>query len=139
MTTPQPQGQNPFNQAPQGDPQQPFPGAPPAQPTPSRSVGKKVIIFVVGSLVAVGLLFGVRTLLSDDTTKLAAGDCLKNEGSNTKPDIKKVDCGGSDAEYKVLEKKDSGIALSCQSIEGNVAAITWKEGSDSFVLCLGKA
>ncbi|MFP3989248.1 hypothetical protein U9R90_17465 [Streptomyces sp. E11-3] len=150
MTTPPPQGQNPFNQqAPQGDPQQPGgpqqspyfnQGAPvPPPAAPARGGVKKYLRFVVpvlGLAVAAGAYF----FGGDDATKLKAGDCLQNTGSDSNASIEKLDCADSKATHKVLEKKDGSslASLACQSVEGTTAALTWKEGSDSFVLCLAE-
>ncbi|MFB7506352.1 LppU/SCO3897 family protein [Streptomyces broussonetiae] len=167
MTTPPPQGQNPFAQGqpgygqtqapypPQGgypqqggyaqQPGQPgFPqqGAAPYAPVPpqqpKRSVRKYLRIagLVVGLIVIAG---GWYFNHADDTTKLAVGDCLTNKGSSTDPKIEQLDCSDSKADYKVLKKDGSTslAQLACQSVQGTTAAIEWKEGSDSFVLCLG--
>ncbi|MGW2421303.1 LppU/SCO3897 family protein [Streptomyces sp. NPDC001709] len=162
MTTPPPQGQNPFaqGQQPYGQPQAPYPpqGGYPQQPgqpgfpqqgpapyapvppqRPKRSARQKLrtVAAIVGAIVIVG---GWYFNHEDDAKKLAVGDCLTNKGSNDNPDIKQLDCSDPKADYKVL-KKDNGTSLAmlaCQGVSGTTAAVTWKEGSDSFVLCLGK-
>ncbi|TVL92372.1 hypothetical protein [Streptomyces sp. SAJ15] len=140
MTTP-PQG-NPFAQQP------PAPGgqfnaypAPPAPAPPRRNfkkIARNIVLPIAGIGIAVGAYLGG---VGDDTLELAAGDCLQNTGSTSNPDIEKLECTDAKATHKVLKKVD-GTSLSdlaCQSTAGTVAAITWKEGSDSFVLCLGNA
>ncbi|MFH8367962.1 hypothetical protein [Streptomyces sp. NPDC018031] len=143
MTTPPPQGQNPFAQqpaAPQGQ-LGAYP-APPAPEPPRRSkkkIFRNVILPIAGVSIAIGAYFAGGS--EDDTKKLAVGDCLQNKGTTTKPEIEQLDCTDTKAAYKVLKKADgAGIAsLTCdpRSIEGAVASITWEEGSDSFTLCLG--
>ncbi|MCF3129037.1 LppU/SCO3897 family protein [Streptomyces olivochromogenes] len=146
MTTPPPQGQAPY--PPQGGyPQQgqapypPQPGAPtaPMPPQkPKRSVRQYLRIggIILGLAVVAG---GYYLNNDDDSKKLAVGDCLTNTGSDTSPEIKQLDCSDSKADYKVLKKDGSTSVsqLACQSVKGTTAALEWKEGSDSFVLCLG--
>ena len=136
MTTPPPQGQNPFAQGqqpygqPQGQapyppqggyyPQQPGqPGFPPQgtapyaalpQQRPKRGVKQYLRIgVVIVALIAAGVgYFASRH--DPDTAKV--GDCMSisNPDSTTDPGLKVVDCGSSNAKYKVAEKKsdDSG-------------------------------
>jgi hypothetical protein len=163
VTTPPPQGQNPFAQGQQpygqpqaqapyppqgGYPQQPgqpgFPpqGASPYAPVPpqqpKRNIKKylRIASIVVGLIVIAGGWYFNRP---DDTKKLAVGDCLTNKGTDSKPEIEQLDCSNAKADYKVLKKDGSTSVsqLACQSVTGTTAAIEWTEGSDSFVLCLG--
>ncbi|ALV34691.1 hypothetical protein [Streptomyces sp. CdTB01] len=159
MSTP-PQGQNPFAQgqqppaAPQGQapyppqggyPQQPgqpgFPTAPYAPvPAPAPKRGVRQYLRIGGIILALIVVAGGWYLNnSDDTKKLAVGDCLTNKGTDDSPEIEQLDCKNSKADYKVLKKDGSTSVsqLACQSTQGTTAAIEWKEGSDSFVLCLG--
>ncbi|MET9801930.1 hypothetical protein [Streptomyces sp. NPDC006368] len=54
-----------------------------------------VIFFIVA---------GVAYFLSqDDADKAEAGDCLKNNGTISAPDLQVVECGGTEAAYKVVE------------------------------------
>ncbi|MGW7523501.1 LppU/SCO3897 family protein [Streptomyces sp. NPDC054783] len=91
---------------------------------------------ILGLIVLVG---GWYFNHEDDSKKLAVGDCLTNKGTDKDPNIEQLDCSDSKADYKVLKKDGStSIAmLACQSVKGTTAALEWKEGSDSFVLCLG--
>ncbi|KUO21428.1 LppU/SCO3897 family protein [Streptomyces dysideae] len=130
MTTPPPQGQNPFAQGqqpygqPQGQapyppqggyPQQPgqpgFPqqGAAPYAPVPPEQPRRrfsfktiKNILLVVG----VGTVLIVGYIVSQDDAKNAAvGDCLKAPSSSASDDtLEIVECSSSQAEVKVLEK-----------------------------------
>ncbi|PHQ50663.1 hypothetical protein BLA24_17875 [Streptomyces cinnamoneus] len=141
---PGPYGQQP--QAPYGQPApgpygQPggFPGAPVPPPAPKRSFKKifrNVVIPVIGVGVIVGgWLFGK----SDDAKELAVGDCMRNAGTDSKPDVKKLDCSDAQATYKVLKKVDGSTlaSLACSGVDGTTAAFTLKERSNSFTLCLG--
>ncbi|ELS54689.1 LppU/SCO3897 family protein [Streptomyces viridochromogenes] len=142
----QPQGQAPY--PPQGGhPQQPgqpgFPqqGAAPYAPVPperpKRGIKQYLRMGAIGLglvVVAVGWYIG-----NDDTKKLAVGDCLTNNGTDTSVEIEQLDCSDAKADYKVLKKDGttSVSTLACQSVQGTTAAIEWREGNDSFVLCLG--
>jgi hypothetical protein len=156
VTTTPPQGQQPYGQPqpqapypPQGGyPQQPgqpgFPqqGTAPYAPVPPQRPKRSVRQYLRIAGVAVALVViagGWYFNNSDDTKKLAVGDCLTNKGSDSDPQIEQLDCSNSKADYKVLKKDGStSIAqLACQSVKGTTAALEWKEGSDSFVLCLG--
>lgn len=161
MTTPPPQGQHPFPQGQQayGQPQAPYPpqggypqqpgqpgfpppGAAPYAPMPPQKPKRGVKQYLRIAGIVVGLIVvagGWWANHNDDTTKLAVGDCLTNKGSDKDPKIEKLDCSDSKADYKVLKKDGSTslAMLACQSVQGTTAAIEWKEGSDSFVLCLG--
>ncbi|MFD0416501.1 hypothetical protein [Streptomyces sp. NPDC127108] len=171
MSTPPPQGQNPFAQgqqpygqqpqggAPYGQPQgggdpysqapgQPYPPQPgaPQQPgvpfyqggpdpqAPRKS--KKKLIFSIVGVAIVALIAGGAVLAGKDEAAAAeVGDCMSvgNPTSSTDPDLKIVDCGDSDAAYKVAEKKDSGT---CDITK----YATYRESGrgDDFTLCLSK-
>ncbi|MFI1969930.1 LppU/SCO3897 family protein [Streptomyces cinnamoneus] len=135
------QPQAPYGQQAPGPYGQPggFPTAPVPPPAPKRSFKKifrNIVVPIAGlTVIAGGWLFSK----SDDTTKLAVGDCLQNSGTNDKPNVKKRDCTDSKATFKVLKKVDGSTlyTLACQDVEERTAALTWKERSDSFTLCLG--
>jgi len=172
VTTPPPQGQNPFaqgqqsygqppqgqapygQQPPQGYPQQPAypqqPGQPgfPQQATagyapvpPQRPKrGIRQYLRIVGIIAGLGIVVGGWLLNNDDDAKkLAVGDCLYNKGSESKADVVQVDCSDSKATHKVLKKADGASLpeLTCQSVKGTTATLTWEETGESFTLCLG--
>ncbi|WP_146214519.1 hypothetical protein [Streptomyces sp. ICBB 8177] len=134
MTTPPPQGTNPYAQPPQqgayppppqpgsypppqgqfpqqgGFPQQPGPGYP--APTvgfpPSAPAPKKRIGRLGIRLIIVAVLLviggGIAYFNHDDSQTLKAGDCAKNAGSDSDPKLDKLACSDSNATYKVLKK-----------------------------------
>ncbi|GGX78605.1 LppU/SCO3897 family protein [Streptomyces fructofermentans] len=139
MTTPPPQGQNPFaqGQPPQGNPYGQQPAAPyapvPPEP-PKRSIKKyfRVIIIVIALIVA-----GAGWLASrDDAQAAKVGDCMSigNPNSATDPELEVVDCSNSKAAYKVEQKKsnDSG----CDRTK--YAEYTETGGGSDFTLCLSE-
>ncbi|MFH8802850.1 hypothetical protein ACH4F6_25150 [Streptomyces sp. NPDC017936] len=131
MTTPPPQGQNPFAQnqpqapyPPQGGyPQQPGqPGLPPqgaapyapVPPQPRRKVSFKTIKNVVLVVAAIGVIAGGYIASQDDANTAKVGDCMhRGSSDDNNPDLEVVDCGDSKAQYVVLAK-----------IEGNYTALT---------------
>jgi hypothetical protein len=165
VTTPPPQGQNPFAQGqqpygqppqgqapygppPQGYPQQPgqpgFPqqGTVPYAPVPPQRPKRgfrwylRIVLAVAGLSVIVG---GLVLNDGEDAKKLAVGDCLYNKGTANDPDVIQVDCTDTKATHKVLKKADGASlpSLTCQNVTGTTATLTWKETGESFTLCLG--
>ncbi len=146
MTTPPPQGQNPFAQgenpygqtAPQGVPQQPSPyfnqgGAPVPPPAPARSKFKLYKNIAIG-VVVVGVAIGAFISSRDDANTAKAGDCMSisNENSATNVDLEVVDCGDSKARFKVAEKKDG--TGGCDRTK--YSEYTETGDGDNFTLCL---
>ncbi|NBM19354.1 hypothetical protein [Streptomyces sp. GC420] len=138
MTTPPPQGQNPFAQQP-GMPQQPSPylnagGPVPPPATPQRSKFKTIKNVVVG-IVVVGVVVGGFIASRDDADTASVGDCMSigNPDSATDPDLEVVECGNSKAAYKVVQKKD-GASASCDRTK--YAQYTQSGDGPSFTLCL---
>ncbi|MFD9910264.1 hypothetical protein [Streptomyces sp. NPDC059063] len=160
MSTPPPQGQNPFaqGQPPAGPPQggapygqqppvgqvpyPPQPGAPQQgvpyyqggpNPVPPRK-SKKKLIFGIVAVAAVAVIAGGAVWAGQDEASAAeVGDCMSigNPESKDDPDLKIVGCGDSDAKYKVAKKMDSGT---CDIRK----YATYREtgGGDDFTLCL---
>ncbi|MEV4432012.1 hypothetical protein [Streptomyces sp. NPDC049585] len=134
---PYPQQPGPYGQQPPAPYGQPgtFPGNP-VQP-PKRSKLKfirKVVVPIIAIIVAACGWFFSK---GDDTQKLAVGDCLRNSGTENKPEIHKVDCTDAKATHKVLKKVSGTYSDSvCNGVEGTVAALTWEERRNNFVLCL---
>ncbi|MEV0370253.1 hypothetical protein AB0I10_10555 [Streptomyces sp. NPDC050636] len=61
------------------------------------------ILKVIGLIIAV-IFAGVIWVMSwDDADTAEVGDCLKNNGNTINPDLQVVDCGTSEAKYKVKE------------------------------------
>ncbi|MER6672100.1 LppU/SCO3897 family protein [Streptomyces sp. NPDC000983] len=149
MTTPPPQGQNPFAQGqnpyaqPQGqDPQQPGfpqPGAAPYAPVPPeqprRKLSFKTIKNIVVAVVVIGVVVGGYIASRDDADTAKVGDCMSisDPDSTTDPGLEVVDCSDSKARYKVAEKKDGTIA-GCDRTK--YSEYTETGGSKDFTLCL---
>ncbi|MCN9242046.1 hypothetical protein NGF19_14815 [Streptomyces sp. RY43-2] len=160
MTTPPPQGQNPYAQQPtppmgqqpgqpgvppQG-PYAPFPnqGAPapmPPQAGPGKRVSKKamrVIGTIIVAVLVIGLKFGAGWFLNrNDAETTSVGACMHQEGTTSDPDLKEVDCSSSDAQYKVVEKFDgSKDQDKCEGVKDAEFAYFQYGGGHDVVLCL---
>ncbi|MCW7941873.1 hypothetical protein AAW14_07385 [Streptomyces hygroscopicus] len=160
MTTPPPQGPNPYAQQPtmpmgqqpgqpgvppQG-PYAPFPnqGAPAPVP-PQAGSGKrasKKALRIVGAIVVViiglAVKFGIGWWASEtDAETTSVGACMHNDGSDSKANLTEVDCSSSGAQYKVVQKFDgSSDQDKCQAVkEATSAYVQYGNGHD-VVLCL---
>ena len=178
MTTPPPQGTNPYAQQPtvpmgqqpgqpgvapqpyapqqpyppQGYQQQPYPpfpqqqGAPaplPPQAGPGKRAGKKAIriVGIIVVAVIVGLVkFGAGWFLTrDDAETTSVGSCMHNDGTDSKPDLKDVDCSSSSAQYKVVQKFDgSSDENKCQAVKDATISYIQYGGGHDVVLCLNE-
>jgi len=153
VTTPPPQGQNPYGQpqggnpyggqAPQGYPQQqPSPymsqGGPAAPPPPAPASNRPKLKTVKNAfLVVAALTLAIVGWIAsrDDAQAAEVGDCMSmgNASSSTDPDLEVVDCGDSKAKYKVAQKKD-GATGGCDRTK--YSEYTQSGKGDSFTLCL---
>ncbi|MFJ8199048.1 hypothetical protein [Streptomyces sp. NPDC096152] len=156
MTVPPPaQGQNPYAQAPTGQPaapgtpQQPyapFPqqqGAPVPPPPPSagKRAGKKAlrIVGLIVVAVIIGLIkFGAGWFFTrDDAETTSVGSCMHNDGSYSKPDLQDVDCSSSGAQYKVVQKFDNSTDESqCKTVTDSTIYYVQSGSGHDVVLCL---
>ncbi|WP_329120053.1 LppU/SCO3897 family protein [Streptomyces sp. NBC_01465] len=158
MSTPPPQGQNPYAQQPAnpygqqpqgGNPYgQQQPGVPPQQspymnqggPIPQAPMGTPTRpsafkrFKTIGLVVIVAIMAIVGWVASrDDADTAKVGDCMSisNPDSATDPDLEVVDCGDAKAKYKVAEKKDG--SGDCDRTKYSQYR---ESGKDSFTLCL---
>ncbi|MFF2214669.1 LppU/SCO3897 family protein [Streptomyces antibioticus] len=146
MSTPPPQGQNPFAQ---GQPQAPYPpqqGTVPFAPVPQqprRRVSFKLIKNVVIVVAVLGVAIGGYIASRDDANTAAVGDCMhRGSSSDSNPDLEVVDCTSSQAQYIVLAKvKGTFTALTADSkceAEAKDFQYSYTETGDgsNFLLCL---
>ncbi|WP_327354842.1 LppU/SCO3897 family protein [Streptomyces sp. NBC_01304] len=132
MTTPPPQGQNPYGQpqggnpygqqqAPQGYPQQGYPQQPgqpgvPQQPSPYFNQGpapqppRSRVSFKTIKNIGIVVVFAIVAIVGyiasqDDADTAAVGDCMhQGSSSSTNPDLEVVDCSDSKAQFEVVGK-----------------------------------
>ncbi|MGW3985690.1 LppU/SCO3897 family protein [Streptomyces sp. NPDC004830] len=154
MSTPPPQG-NPFAQAPAGQPQAPYPpqggvpqqpgqpgfpppGGAPVPPTaPGRRFSKKLLR--VGGIIVIAIIIGVVKwqIGKTDAETTAVGSCMHNKGTQSQPDLSTVDCGASDAQYKVVEKfDDTSDDSKCATVKEAEIAYYQVGDNHDVVLCL---
>ncbi|MFJ9540079.1 hypothetical protein ACIRPX_22800 [Streptomyces sp. NPDC101225] len=148
MTTPPPQGQNPFaqgqqqpyGQAPAPAPYPPQGGAPytPAPPAPPARRFNKKLLRIVGIIVLAIIIGVVKWQLGKtDAETTSKGSCMHNSGTQSDPDLKTVDCSSSDAQYKVVEKFDNTSDDSkCKNVADAEIAYYQTGDSHDVVLCL---
>ncbi|MEU6094246.1 hypothetical protein [Streptomyces sp. NPDC047079] len=168
MTTPPPQGANPYAEQPTtpmgqqpgqpgvppqqaghpGAPYAPFPnqGAPapiPPQAGPGKRAGKKALrivgAIIVGILV-LGVKFGIGWWANQtDAETTSVGACMHNDGSDSKADLNEVDCSSSEAQYKVVQKFDDSTDDSkCQAVKEATSAYVQYGNGHDVVLCLAE-
>lgn len=80
---------------------------------------------------------GVDPATSPDTAQV--GDCLAE--TSDEASFARVDCGASDAAYRVVERVDGsflGIEIACTSAPGATSGIQRGEGLDGYTLCLAE-
>jgi hypothetical protein len=121
-----------FNELPE-----PAPGAPgrpmnPGKPLFQRPAALGLLLPILA--IAAIVLVNVTTTTSSEAK---AGDCVKNAGTISKPDVKVVDCGSSEAEYKVLGRVSSSVSSLCDQYEGATVTYTEERRSTGYTLCLG--
>ncbi|MEV6167760.1 proline-rich domain-containing protein [Streptomyces sp. NPDC051954] len=162
MTTPPPQGQNPFAQGqnpyaqPQGQapyppqagapyaqgqpgfPPQggtPYPPVPPA--TPPRRFSKKLLRIVGVIVLAIVIALVKWQMGKTDAETTSVGSCLHNKGSQSEPDLATVDCSSGEAQYTVVEKFDNtSDGSKCDAVKEAEIAYYQVGDSHDVVLCL---
>jgi hypothetical protein len=154
VTTPPPQGQNPFaqGQQPYGQPQAPAPYPPQGgnpfgqggvpttavSPTPPTRRFNKKVLRIVG-IIVIAIIIGVVKwqLGKTDAETTSKGSCMHNSGTQADPKLKTVDCSSSDAQYKVVEKFDNtSDGGKCKTVAGAEIAYYQTGDSHDVVLCL---
>ncbi|WP_327738362.1 hypothetical protein OG749_35830 [Streptomyces nojiriensis] len=140
MTQPPQPGTGPHGRPPQGEsPQQS--SAPTAAPSRSGGIGVRKALGIIGAVVVLAAVAIGYFLSQDGADRAGAGDCLKNNGDPIFPDLRVVDCGDTDAVYKVVQVlHDTVDTARCQG----VSDIAYEEQADRarhksgkrFVLCL---
>ncbi|MFD7731082.1 hypothetical protein ACFV6F_11950 [Kitasatospora phosalacinea] len=113
----------------------PAPGAP-GTPMP---VGRPLYLRpeILGLLIPVAVIGTIVYGVQGDPDFASAGDCVHNSGTAFSPDVSVVDCGGSDAQYKVLGRVESSSDTACAAFPGRDASYVVTQGSSSYTLCLG--
>ncbi|MFD5394684.1 hypothetical protein ACFWJW_10705 [Streptomyces sp. NPDC127097] len=141
---PQPQapyGQQPppgYPMAPQ--PQQPHMqgGAPVPPPQPAKRRSPKSILRAIGLVIAV-IVFAFFWINSmDDADSAEAGDCVQKSSSSLDDGLKVVDCGTSEAQYKVstVHNDTTDPTVCSEGESAYVKDVRRRRSSTRMVLCL---
>ncbi|MCW8382015.1 LppU/SCO3897 family protein [Streptomyces justiciae] len=166
MSTPPPQGQNPFAQGQQpygqpqaqapyppqdgnpyaqgqqpGFPQQagvPYAPVPPEQP--KRKLSFKTIKNIVIVVAVVSVAIGGYIASQDDADHANVGDCLKSASSSSDR-MEVVDCTSADAEVKVLKKikghySEITAETECRKVQDATGYYAETGDGEEFLLCL---
>lgn len=75
-----------------------------------KSIGKRILMYVVGLVVAGVAIYGIN-YFGSDAAQTKAGDCASITGTESSPNFKTVDCGAAEANYTV--GKTIGLNESC--------------------------
>jgi len=98
----------------------------------------RLIGTIAVAAILIGLKFGAGWFLSrNDAETTSVGACIYNDGTDSEPDLKEVDCSSSKAKYKVVEKFDgSKDSDKCQGVkDAEISYVQYGNGHD-VVLCL---
>jgi hypothetical protein len=115
---------------------EPAPGAPGQPMNVGKPLFKRPAIIML--LIPVFLVGLIVYSASQSTSNASAGDCVQNTGSVSEPNVSVVDCGSSDAEYKIIGKiSGSANADDCeQQYPDYTVAYSEERGSSKYTLCL---
>jgi hypothetical protein len=117
---------------PPGAPGAPMPpgGVPPKKKSNTRLIVTLVIVAVV---VVVGIV-GYFVSRKSNPDNAQVGDCI-NYSSNT--DVKIVDCGSQDAEYKVVKRVDgTSSTTACDNVADSDVSLYTEGGGKQYTLCV---
>lgn len=117
---------------------EPAPGAPGRPMNPGKPLIQRPAMLML--LLPIALIVAIVVINLNITTasEASVGSCVVNNGTASNPNVEVVDCGSSEAEYKVVGKLDDTVDDSkCDQFEGYEAAYTSEVGSQRYTLCLG--
>jgi hypothetical protein len=122
-------------------PMQKFKSLPEPAPGPGRPMDPGKPLFqrpvILGLLIPVAVLALIVFANLNSTSNADVGQCVQNKGTSTNPNVKVVDCGSADAEYKIVGKiDDSTDDTQCEQFAGSEASYVYERGSTKYTLCL---
>ncbi|MEU5954801.1 hypothetical protein [Streptomyces sp. NPDC047525] len=142
----QPYGQQPYGQQPYGQqqfaPPQPQPPQQPQRPRGGGSFNRQSPLMKVVTLLIAAVIAGVWWYSSRGNTTgpgseaakepaaTEVGDCVRNKGSDSSPDMETVDCSGATAEYKVTSTHE----VECEPGESRYEQT--RRGRVQYSMCL---
>jgi hypothetical protein len=110
-----------------------MPMAPSGVPPKKRRTGLIITLVVVGVVVVLGIV-GYFVSRKSNPAFAQVGDCI-NYSSNT--DVKVVDCGSGDAEYKVVKRVDGTADTSaCDDVADSDVSLYTEGSGKQYTLCV---
>ncbi|MGW6276377.1 LppU/SCO3897 family protein [Kribbella sp. NPDC055071] len=117
----------------------PEPARGPGQPmNPGKPLFQRpAILGLLIPVAVIGLI--IFASLQPTPSNADVGQCVLNKGTTSDPNVKVVDCGSTDAEYRIVGKLDDTTDDSrCQEFAGSEASYVYESGSTKYTLCLAK-
>ncbi|WP_406055196.1 toxin-antitoxin system, toxin component [Kribbella sp. NBC_00889] len=116
---------------------EPAPGAPGRPMDPGKPLFRRPAILGLLLPIALIAVIVIVNLATTTTSEATIGACVVNKGTSSDPNVKVVDCAGSEAEYKIVGKLDGSTDDSkCDQFEGVEASYTVEKSSTKYTLCL---
>ncbi|WP_344113969.1 LppU/SCO3897 family protein [Kribbella alba] len=114
---------------------EPAPGAPGRPMDPGKPLFKRpAMLMLLLPVAVIGLIVWGNM---GNPSSADVGQCVLNKGNSSAPNVEVVDCGSSDAQYRIIGRlENSSNADDCEKFEGYTAAYTKETGSSSYTLCL---
>jgi hypothetical protein len=111
-------------------PMQKFKSLPEPTPGPGRPMDPGKPLFqrpaILGLLIPVAVIALIVFSNLNSTSNADVGQCVVNNGTSADPDVKVVDCGSSDAEYRIVGKLDDSTDDSqCQNYPESEASYVY--------------
>jgi hypothetical protein len=114
---------------------EPAPGAPGRPMDPGKPLFKRPAI--LGLLLPVALIALIVFANLKSVSNADVGQCVVNKGTAGSPDVKTVDCGSSDAEYRIVGKLDDTTdGKQCEQFADAETFYYYERGSTKYTLCL---
>ncbi len=122
-------------------PMQKFKSLPEPSPGPGQPMNPGKPLFqrpvILGLLIPVAVIALIIFANLNSTSNADVGQCVQNKGTSSDPNVKVVDCGSADAEYKIVGKVDDSTDDSqCEQFAGSEASYVYQSGSTKYTLCL---
>jgi hypothetical protein len=114
---------------------EPAPGAPGRPMDPGKPLFRRPAI--LGLLVPIAVIALLVWGNMNSVSSADVGQCVRNNGTSSVPKVEVVDCGSSDAQYRIVGRlENSSNSEDCAKFDGYTAAYTKENGSSSYTLCL---
>ncbi len=112
----------------------PVPGAPGTPMPVGRPLYRRPQI--LGLLLPLAIVGAIAYGAQQGPDRADVGDCVRNDGTFRSPDLSIVDCGGADAEFRVVGRFSTSATGACEAVPASQLDYQVKRGSTSYTLCL---